>query len=325
MTDYYSLLGVARTADPETIKKAYRKLAVRYHPDKNPGNQEAEQNFKQIAEAYDVLSDPSRRRTYDLLGDDAFRKTGCGSRSGTAGGSFGRFGSGGSFVDPREVFARVFEETIDKKFNPNNPFSNLMAGFMKEAVKNIRRDIRTAGKSDIQQTVSCSLEDVYTGTTKKFQIRRAFTPTGSQEEIQDVTPVELHIEPGTIDGAEYRKALPQSVSPNTSGGPAHVVFRVQVKKHPVFVRNGKDLWCERDISLCTALTGSAITIETLDHRSVDVPISGVIRPGTELVVEGEGMPIQGQPRRGDLVVKFNVVFPEILTQEQKTWLRRALQ
>ena len=179
--DYYQTLGVSKTASADEIKKAYRKLAVKYHPDKNPGDKSAEEKFKQVSEAYDVLSDPKKRKQYDQFGSDYFRAGG--PSAGGAGGAYG--GAGGGFRDPYDIFSQVFGGAYGSGGGANaEMFENLFSG---GSSRRGRRASAQGGRNgaDLQYKLEISFDEAVHGTDKrvrlaKYDICAACSGTGSQ-------------------------------------------------------------------------------------------------------------------------------------------------
>ncbi|VFR01256.1 unnamed protein product [Cuscuta campestris] len=253
--DYYNILKVNRNASDDDLRKAYRRLAMIWHPDKNPGpkKHEAETKFKQVSEAYDVLSDPQKRQIYDLYGEEALK-------SGQA-----------------------------------------------PAVEN---------------TVMCSLEDLYKGAKKKMKVSKTIQDvSGMPRIVEEILTIE--IKPGWKKGTKI--TFPEKGNQEPGVIPSDLVFVVDEKPHPFFAREGNDLVAKQEISLLEALTGKTLELTTLDGRNLRIPLAEVVRPGQEVVVPNEGMPISKEVhRRGNLRVKIDVRYPTRLTEVQKSELSRVL-
>lgn len=277
--DYYSVLGLTKTAKPEEIKKAYRTLAQQYHPDKNPGDAKAEEKFKEINEAYQVLSDPQNREKYDRLGsswNSHSHQGGAGSpfdwqawqNRGSAGNDFSHFSGGSGFSD--------FFETI---FNAGG------------AGQRATRSQKPA--SELQATIS--FEQAYNGCTLKL------TTGGKQREIR--------LKPGIKDGQKIN-------IPSGQGHDIHV--KVHVKPDLIYRIQGSNLEADLTVPLYTALLGGQVNFKSL-KGTVAVKIAPETKPGTKLRLKGFGMPIHGKEQEfGDLFLLVDIDFPENLTEQEKT-------
>ncbi|KAG1367933.1 dnaJ-like subfamily B member 13 [Cocos nucifera] len=338
--DYYKILQVDKNANDGDLKKAYRKLAMRWHPDKNPNNKkEAEAKFKEISEAYEVLSDPQKRAIYDQYGEEGLK--GQVPPPDAGGNSFFPVGGG----DGPTVFRfnpRNADDIFAEFFGFSSPFG-IMGGGMKkggtrfsssmfgddifgsafgggEGPMNSRQPQKAA---PIQNTLPCSLEELYKGTTKKMKISREIADiSGKTMPVEEILTME--IKPGWKKGTKITFPEKGNEEPNVI--PADIVFVIDEKPHPVFTREGNDLVVTKKISLVEALTGYTVHLTTLDGRSLTIPINSVIHPSYEEIVPREGMPIPKDPsKRGNLRVKFDIKFPTRLTSEQKAGIRRLLR
>ncbi len=283
-TDYYSLLGVDKKADDETIKKAFRKLAIKYHPDKNPGNKEAEEKFKQINEAYDVLSDPEKRKRYDALGAnwkfyDQMKAQGAATGAGSARGFEG--------FDPNDFMGDA----------QGGDFSDFFGQFFGG---NGQRGNRPYRGSDLQAAISITLEEAFRGVTKELDIN------GQR--------VNLKLKPGIADGQLLR--LKGRGAPGVQGGRAgDLLLLVQVLKDARFNRDGDDIYIDLPVSSLTAIVGGKVIVETLNER-----LSLTIPPGSDsgklLRMKGQGMPKYDQPGKwGDAYVRLVLVSPRDLSRQ----------
>ncbi|XVE76555.1 hypothetical protein DITRI_Ditri12bG0182700 [Diplodiscus trichospermus] len=333
--DYYKILQVDRNAKDEDLKKAYRKLAMKWHPDKNPNNKkEAEAKFKQISEAYDVLSDPQKRAVYDQYGEEGLKgqmpPPGAG---GFHGGDGGPTMFGFNTRSPDDIFSEFFG--FSSPFGGMGDMGGSRAGasgfprgmFGEDIFGSFRGG---AGEGStmhrkgppIERTLPCSLEDLYKGTTKKMKISRDVTDSiGRPTTVEEILTIE--IKPGWKKGTKI--TFPEKGNEQRGVIPSDLVFIIDEKPHSVFKRDGNDLIVTQKISLVEALTGYTALLTTLDGRNLTVPINNIISPSYEEVVKGEGMPIPKEPsRKGNLRIKFNIKFPTKLTTEQKTGLKRLL-
>ncbi|KAJ0089236.1 hypothetical protein Patl1_31345 [Pistacia atlantica] len=332
--DYYKILQVDRNAKDEDLKKAYRKLAMKWHPDKNPTNKkEAEAKFKQISEAYDVLSDPQKRAVYDQYGEEGLKgqvpPPGAGGFSGGPSTTF-RFNT----RNPEDIFSEFFGfsspfggmgdmggSRASTSGFPRGMFGDdIFASFRGAAGEGSTNAPRKAAA--IERTLPCSLEELYKGTTKKMKISRdVIDASGRPSTVEEILTIE--VKPGWKKGTKI--TFPEKGNEQRNVIPSDLVFIIDEKPHSVFKRDGNDLIVTQKISLVEALTGYTAQLTTLDGRNLTVPINSVISPTHEEVVKGEGMPIPKEPsKRGNLRIKFNIKFPSKLTSEQKTGLKRLI-
>ncbi|KAI3993462.1 hypothetical protein MKX01_002475 [Papaver californicum] len=334
MVDYYKVLQVDRSAKDDDLKKAYRKLAMKWHPDKNPNNKkDAEAKFKQISEAYDVLSDPQKRTIYDQYGEEGLQ----GGIPQQGGAGFSGGGGGPSFrFNPRsadDVFSEFFGFSspfgggggggmggMGGGSRAGGQFEDMFAQFRSQAGESSAGVPRKAAA--IERTLLCSLEDLYKGTTKKMKISREVADySGRPTTVEEILTIE--IKPGWKKGTKI--TFPEKGNEQRGLIPADLVFIIDEKPHGVFRREGNDLIATRKISLVEALTGYTSQLTTLDGRTLPISINSVVSPGHEEPFKGEGMPIPKDPsKRGDLKVKFSVKFPAALTSEQKMGIKRLL-
>ncbi|KAF9593896.1 hypothetical protein IFM89_025932 [Coptis chinensis] len=347
--DYYKILGVDRNAKDDDLKKAYRKLAMKWHPDKNPNNKkEAEAKFKQISEAYDVLSDGQKRAVYDQYGEEGLKGvpppgtgysgTPDGYSAGGGGGSSFRFnprnpddifseffgfaspsfsgmgmgggggGMGGSSGFPRGIFSGVGAEEI---------LAQMRGGGGEASSGNVMRKA-----APIERNLPCSLEDLYKGTTRKMKISRdVLDSSGRPTPVEEILTIEIR--PGWKKGTKI--TFPEKGNEQRGVISSDLVFIIDEKPHGIFKRDGNDLIVMQKISLVEALTGYTAQLTTLDGRSLTITVNSIINPSYEEIVRGEGMPIPKEPsKRGNLRIKFNIKFPSRLTSEQKTGIKRLL-
>jgi curved DNA-binding protein len=296
--DYYKILGVSRNAGEAEIKRAYRKLALKHHPDRNPGDKKAEETFKEINEAYQVLSDPEKRRRYDQLGDSYLRWQQRGAPSGGFNwedwftqpqpgrnvrvevGDLGDIFAEGGLGDFSEFFRRIF-----------GGMGSMASPFQSAGAR---------PRQAFQQEIDISLQEAYTGTTRKIQI--------------DSRQREVIIPRGARTGTKVRVAEAISTSPNQPKSDLYLVIRVA--NDPRFERNGNDLHTEVKIDLFTALLGGEVTVPTFAGNLL-LTIPPGTQPGQTFRLSGKGMPILKNPDAyGDLFVKVGVRIPRNLTAEQ---------
>jgi DnaJ family protein B protein 4 len=348
--DYYGVLKVPKTATEDDLKKAYRKLAMKWHPDKNPNNKkEAEAKFKQISEAYEVLSDPQKRQIYDQAGEEGLK----GGVPPPGGASYG-FGNGGtahSFrFNPRnaeDIFAEFFGNASPfggmgsmggmsgGRAGRGGPFGDGMFGGFGGPESMFRttdgaQGFRSFGDTPsqprkapaVENKLLCSLEELYKGSTRKMKISRMIADaSGKTMPIEEILTID--IKPGWKKGTKI--TFPEKGNEKLGVTPADLVFVIDEKPHDTFKRDGNDLIMTKKVSLVEALTGCSFSISTLDGRTVNVSVSDVIHPGYEKVLSKEGMPVAKEPgRKGNLRIKFDITFPNRLSSEQKAGVRKLL-
>ncbi|CAA7051044.1 unnamed protein product [Microthlaspi erraticum] len=313
--DYYKVLQVDRNAKDDDLKKAYRKLAMKWHPDKNPNSKkEAEAKFKQISEAYDVLSDPQKRAIYDQYGEEGLNSQ---APPPGAGGFPGGSDGGASF----RFNGRSADDIFSEFFGFSRPFGDSRGGAGPSGgFRFPGDDVFSRKAAPIERQLPCSLEDLYKGTTKKMKISRdVLDSTGKPTTVEEILTIE--IKPGWKKGTKI--TFPEKGNEHRGIIPSDLVFIVDEKPHAVFKRDGNDIVVTQKIPLVEALTGYTAQVTTLDGRTITAPVSSVISPTYEEVVKGEGMPIPKDPsRKGNLRIKFSVMFPSRLTTEQKTGIKR---
>lgn len=290
--DYYKVLGVAKTAAADEIKKAYRKLAVKYHPDKNPNNKSAEDKFKEINEAYEVLGDPEKRRKYDELGEN-WKYYEQGGRP-AEGFDWSQY-AGGSGGRGRTYTTGDFDEGSFSDF-----FENIFGrgGFGGGAARG-----RTQARKgeDYRVEMEISLEEAYHGTTRQININGQ--------------TLEMKIRPGTHDGQVLRLRGKGGAGRN-GGGNGDVYITVHVPKHPHYEVKGDDLYCEVPVDLYTAVLGGKALVRTL-KGTIRIDIAKGTQNGKLLRLKGMGMPKFGKSsEHGDMYAKVHVQLPEKLTDKE---------
>ncbi|CAM9824738.1 unnamed protein product [Ectocarpus fasciculatus] len=301
--DYYETLGVQRAASDAEIKKAYRKLAMKWHPDKNKDNTtEASKIFQNIGEAYDVLSDKKNRAIYDQYGAE-------GLREGVAG-KDGRKPEG-------YTYKQNGQEIFEGFFGTHNPFVDFGFGDTMPFASRLKKQ-GPRKPSPVTRDLACSLEELYNGCTKAF---KRLNEAGELAEAS--TQLTVAVKPGWKKGTKI--TFPGEGDEGAGVLPADVVLVVAERPHEYFSREGNDLIYTSMLSLADALTDCIIEVPTLDGRVLRLPCPEVVSPGYERRLEGEGMPISKNPgSRGDLLIRFKLVFPAFLPHASKVILRRLL-
>ncbi|KAK9054490.1 hypothetical protein SSX86_025568 [Deinandra increscens subsp. villosa] len=338
--DYYNILKVNRNATDEDLKKAYRRLAMIWHPDKNLNRNktEAEAKFKQISEAYDVLSDPQKRQIYDLYGEEALKSGQVPPPPPSSSGRGGYYaahhynGNTNSHQHPNPNFRfnpRDAEDIYAELFGGSDAGGggsgrNAGRGFKDAYYRNPNAGESSSAKKapPVENVLSCSLIDLYKGAKKKIKISRTILDSsGKIRTVEEILTIEIR--PGWKKGTKV--TFPEKGNQEPGVIAADLVFIIDEKPHEVFTREGNDLVVNQEISLLEALTGKTIELTTLDGRSIVIPVTEMVKPGDEVTIANEGMPISKGPRKkGNLRIKFDVRYPSRLTNEQKSDLKRVL-
>ena len=341
--DYYKILGVQRNASSDEIKKAYRKMALKYHPDKNK-DKNAEEMFKDIAEAYEVLSDKEKREIYDRYGEQGLK------------GQFADAPNTEGFSRPNGFKAYTFHgdpfQTFSQVFGSGSPFADLfgpaggasghnghfgmfsnMDGFAGDGSDgshfvSFSNGFDNGGhhgmKQDpaIQKELYLSLEELFTGCTKRMKINRKVINSMGLESREEKV-LEINVKRGWKEGTKITFPNEGDSYPNRK--PADIVFVVKEKRHETWKRVGNDLHYTVSVSLKEALLGTTVYVPTITGDLKNVVVSDVIKPGYTRTIHGEGMPLpKNSKRRGDLIVKFEINFPKHLSDQSKQLLRNAL-
>ena len=302
--DYYKLLGVTKRSTPAEIKKAFRKLARKYHPDVNPGDQSAETRFKGINEAYEVLGDSDKRNKYDELGANWRQYDQAQAASGSPGGNVrwsanvGRAPGGGSRSMSQEEVQDLFGD---------NPFSDFFQTFFAGGSTGNRRRGRTSSGRDVEYVLELTLERAYHGTTQKLSLE-----TGGHTHS-----VEVRIPAGVSDGSRVRVA---GEGEPGSGGAASgdLLLRIRVMPHPVFELKGRDLHVKTSVPVTTAILGGDVEVPTPDGKSVRLKVPAATQPGQVFRLKGKGLPSVGhRTRHGDLYSTVHVTLPKRLSAKAR--------
>jgi curved DNA-binding protein len=299
--DYYKILGVEKNAGTEEIKKTYRKLALKYHPDRNPNNPVAEEKFKKLSEAYAVLSDPEKRKQYDNFGSDQFsqkfsredifrdfdinqilRDMGFGAGAGT-----GRRGN--------------------YSYSGNDPFADLFGQARRDHYQMPQKG------DDLQYNLNISLEESVFGVDKKLSLQRD----------RQVDEINVKIPAGISTGKKLR--LTGKGNPGRQGGQAGDLYlNINVVSHPIFARDGNDIYIEKSIPFTQAVLGSSIDVPTIDGTIKRIKIPAGAQNGTKIRMKGYGAPaLRGSgSMKGDQYVKISIEVPRKITDKQLQLIKK---
>ena len=346
--DFYEMLGVDRSADAAALKSAYRRLAMKYHPDRNPDDKEAERKFKEIGEAYETLKDPQKRAAYDRFGHAAFE-------NGGMNGGFGGFGGGG--------FADIFEDI----------FGEMMGGRQRRQTNGRERG------ADLRYNMEITLEECFTGKTAEirvptsvqcgecagsgarpgtspvtclmcsgagrvraaqgfFSIERTCPQCGGrgqtipdpcgkchgQGRVTEERALSVNIPAGIEDGTRIRLSG-EGEAGLRGGPPGDLYIFLSTRPHEFFQRDGADLYCKVPVSMTTAALGGTIEVATLDGTQTRVKIPEGTQNGRQFRLKGKGMPVLRQSRTGDLFIQLSVETPQNLSRRQRQLLEEFEQ
>lgn len=288
--DYYEILGVGKNASDDEIKKAYRKLAVKYHPDRNPGDKEAEAKFKEINEAHEVLSDKQKRARYDQFGHAGV--------GGASGGAYGGFGGGNPFSGGNFNFNG---QTFNFDFGGGGAFDDILGslfGFGNAGARRPRRGV------DYQTNVTLTFEEAIFGTTKSVTV--------------DGAELKVKIPAGIDDGMSIRLRGKGGAAPE-GGESGDLYVRVRVKPHKSLTREGAIILSEHKIDMVDAALGCEIDVETVDGM-VTMKVPAGTQSGTPFKLSGHGVPFRADGDRGPHIVTVVVETPRNLSRKQKELL-----
>ena len=348
--DYYEVLGVQKGASADDIKKSYRKLAMKYHPDRNPDNKEAEEKFKEAAEAYEVLSDDDKRARYDQFGFAGVDPNYGAGQGGAYGGGFGGFGD---FGDLGDIFGSFFGGGASRS-NPNAPrrgenvgarleltFEEAAFGSEKEvAVTRIENCSACSGTGAADKAVeTCSMcrGSGQVRTTQNFMgmamqstttcpqcsgrgkiVKNPCTTCRGKGKVRRTLKVKV---PGGVDHGQSVRVRGEGCVGSNGGPSGDVLVEIYIKRHPIFTRKDYTVLCEVPISFAQAALGAEIQVPTLDGKvAFDLPEG--TQTGTVFTLREKGIPVVGSRRRGDQRFTVVVETPTKLTKEQKELLRQ---
>ena len=301
--DYYKILGVSKNANSDEIKKAYRKLALKYHPDKNNGNKDYEAKFKDISEAYAVLSDPEKRNQYDTYGSAGFHQRY--SREDIFRGFdineiLRQFGFGNSGFSTSNFRSHMGGGSAHHNFNSfftqNSAAKGTCGGGCSKPVKG----------QDLTYQLSVSLEDVLNGAERQLTLRK----NGRTENVS------VRIPKGIEEGKRLRLKGKGGEAP-MGGIPGDLYLKVQLEPHESYERQGEDLVVTKHIAYSEACLGAKIEVQALDGKKFVVNVPSGTNGDSRLRIKGQGLPSGPIGDRGDLYVKIDVKVPKKLTDEQK--------
>jgi len=305
--DYYKILGVDKTASKDDLKKAYRKLALKYHPDRTKGDKKAEEKFKQANEAYAVLSDPEKRQQYDTYGSDTFQKRYSQEdifRGADLGSIFREFGinvggfsqAGGGRARGGSPFETFFSQSGGMG-GGSNPFQSQGRGC---------RSAQPVKGEDATLELGITLTEVLNGTEKTISLGRG----------ANADKVSVKIPAGIETGKKLRVTGKGAASPQ--GGPnGDLYLLINILPDPNFSREGNDLICENLIPFSAATLGGTIAVPTLEGKTLNVKVPPGIQPQAKLRLKGHGLPSGPIGPRGDLLVRFMTEIPKEITPAQK--------
>jgi curved DNA-binding protein len=303
--DYYKTLGIDKKADAEAIKKAYRKLALKYHPDRNPGNKEAEEKFKRISEAYAVLSDPEKRKQYENFGSDQFSQRYSQEdifRNFDLNEILRDFGFGGAGNAGRRG-------GFTFRAGGGDPFSELF--------RQGQPQYETPQKGeDLHYNLSITLEESVSGTEKKLALQRG----------QEVHEISVKIPAGISTGKKLRLSG-KGYAGIQSGPSGDLYLNISVLPHPIFARDGNDIFIEKSISFTQAVLGSSIEVPTIDGTIKRIKIPGGTQNGTKIRMKGYGVPgLKGSDTvKGDQFVKISIDVPRKMNDNQLQLIRKLAE
>ena len=293
--DYYSILGLSKTASQDEIKKAYRKLAVKYHPDKNQGDKDAEEHFKEVGEAYEVLKDPEKRKKYDQLGSNWKQYQETGAPGYDFSGFTGENPGGRHFYyeeDPGDFFG-----------NEGNGFSDFFNAFFgnEDGRSSVfGRNLSYRGQ-DFRAEMAISLSEAYFGTSRILRV--------NGEKLR------ISAKPGAYEGQKLR--IRGKGGQGVNGGErGDLYITIKVLSDANYRREGNDLILNKEVDLYTSVLGGGITVETFAGK-LNVPVPRGAQSGRKLRLKGKGMPVYGKNGAcGDLYVILNAKIPEKLSTEE---------
>jgi curved DNA-binding protein len=306
--NYYKTLGVAESASQEEIKKAYRKMAMKYHPDRNKGDKGAEAKFKEVSEAYAVLSDPEKRKQYDTFGAEGFQNRYSQEdifRDFDFGSIFREFGFGGGRGE--NVFTQFFGGAGPNYFKGRGPTQRQTQG-------GFSRQGHGMKGQDLVYELSLSLEDAARNTDKKI----SFSSNGRNQELNVKIPA------GVASGKRLRISGKGEAGWN-GGPPGDLFIQIRVLDHPVFDRQGDDLHLVKEIRFSEAVNGSEIEVPTISGKTLRMKVPPGTQPQAKLRLKGHGMPRMNGDGHGDAYVRISIAVPRKLNKKQKEAVKKLAE
>lgn len=344
--DYYKILGVSRTASADEIKKAYRGLARKYHPDFNPGNTQAETRFKEIQEAYDILSDPVKRPKYDQFGEHWNQMSGFGGGAGESTRPPQGAGAGGSTNFGQNPFFTDMGDQVNLDDILNNMFPGMRG--KQGAGKADSAGRSAAPAEDIEFRLDVSLEDAYRGTTQRLNVTvedvcRECEGSGNKRDgrgridlnaascvrcggsgrIRSPRSGQITVPPGAWDG--LRLKLAGEGAADVRGRRGDLYVQIHLLSHNRFDRDGQDILFDVPVPYTIAALGGDVTIETLDGVRRQLVIPAGIQSGQKLRLAGQGMPALRDRAKGDAFAYVKVTVPKDLSPAERQLLEQLAQ
>ncbi|KAK9872888.1 hypothetical protein WA026_020242 [Henosepilachna vigintioctopunctata] len=308
--DYYGILQIPRTSTTLDIKKAYRGLALEFHPERLQQSN-AQEVFSLICEAYDVLGDPFRRAIFDQFGEEGLK----------------------AGVPTKDAFIQAYHYhgdpllTYREFFGTDSPYADLL-DYVKNppvAYETVENKAAKEKRPPIKHPLVLTLHEIFFGGVKKMKIHR-LTFVDEKQTTTEITEkiLSIPIKPGMKPGTEI--VFFKEGDQHPAHEPADVIFITEDREHETFVREENDLIMTVKVSLEEALLGTIVTVNTIDHRTIRIPITDVIDYDYEKIVEGEGMPIlEKYPEKGDLKIRFSICFPNYLPKASRELLAKGFR
>ncbi len=308
--DYYKILGVEKGADQETIKKTYRKKALKLHPDRNQDNPKAEEQFKELSEAYAVLSDPEKRKQYDMFGTQGFNQRYKAEdiyRGSDINDILRDMGFGA------DLFSRIFGggQKMHFKSGPSTRATSGFAGGPAAGGFDFSYFGEHGKGTDLVYELPVTLEEAFSGANKIVAFRRA---DGQMERVSVKVPQ------GVDNGTKLRLAGKGEKSPQGQGADGDLIIKIKIQDHKLYARNGSDLEMDYQVSFSQAALGETVEVPTIEGKTLAVKLKPGAAAGSRLRLKGHGMPAFKGKARGDLFVRMQVAVPKQLTDKQKELL-----
>ncbi len=356
--DYYEILGVPRNATTEEIKKAYRKLAMEYHPDRNPGNKEAEEKFKEITEAYQILSDPEKRRKYDMYGhsgiseSDYIHFTDVRDIFEVFKDIFDSFGGGffDDFFETRTQTRRVQKGIpgSDRKLKLRLTLEEIATGVKKKLKIKHFKTCEACNGTGARSRSGYAVCSVCNGTGEVKQVRRGFfgqmvtittcpncggegrvikepcNVCGGEGRVYGESVVEVEIPAGVREG-NYLTVRGYGDAGIRGGTPGDLIVVIEEEPHQLFVRKGNDIYYTLLVSFPEAVLGSEVEVPYINGSTIKLKIEPGTSPGKEIRFKGKGLPSVDKNSRGDFIVKVDIWVPSKVTDVEKELLQKLLK